>query len=1015
MHVSSRAVRRPLILSLLLALTLPASGQDAAPVASQGPVAARAQAPQPVPAPVALAATATSVPDTIDHTNWLYVGSDITPDPAWRYGTLPNGVRYAVRNNGVPPGQVAVRVRVDAGSLMEGDNERGYAHLIEHLTFRGSEYVPDGEAKRIWQRMGTTFGSDTNAQTTPTGTTYKLDLPSATEAGLDESLKILAGMVDHPNITAAALNAERPAVLAEQREAPGPQVRFSDARLGTFFAGQPLADRSPIGTIDKLNAATADTVRAFHDRWYRPERTVVVISGDFDPAVFERLVAKNFADWKGVGPKPAEPDFGKPDPSKPTTAVVSEPSLPAIVTFAVLRPWKYQDDTILMNQKRLVDSIAASVISRRLETRARAGGSFISASVNTSNESRSADITYVAIVPIGNDWAAALKDVRAVIEDAKINPPSQAEIDRELSDVDTIMRTSVETAKAEAGAAQADDMVQAIDIRETTTAPATIYAVLRDAIKKKMFTPKTVLESTRRIFTGTTQRALLNTPTPEDGAVTKLAAALQADVSGLAGKRTRQGKVSFDKLPKLGKPGTIVSREKIPDFDLEKVVFSNGVRLMLRVSPAEETRVYVRVRFGGGYNALPADRRSPIWAADGAIVGGGVGKLRQGDLDQMTAGRRIGLDFGIDDDAFVFSAMTSPTDLANQLKLMAGYMSAPGWDPNPLARIKSVTLAQYAGYDSSPSGVLARDLEGLLHDGDPRWGTPTREEVMATTPEEFRKLWEPLIAQGPVEVQVFGDIDAEATIRAVAASIGALPKRTPPTTAAPPVRFPAHNVTPLIETHGGPDNQAVAVIVWPTGGGMDNLSDSTYLDILAQVFSDRLFDRLRSEAGASYSPSVQSQWPEGLASGGRLFAIGQVTPANVNLFFKMAREIAADLYANPVGDDELKRTIEPMKQLVLRQATGNSYWLNQVENATYDPRRIEGLRQMFRDLGGANSAMLQVVAQKYLKPDVDWTMAVVPRGPDGKAVSIAPAPAAVPASPVKAKPALRTKKTVVGR
>ena len=68
-------------------------------------------------------------------------------------------MRYAVRRNGVPPGQVSIRVRMDAGSLMETDSERGYAHLIEHLSFRGSEYVPDGEAKRIWQRFGATFGS----------------------------------------------------------------------------------------------------------------------------------------------------------------------------------------------------------------------------------------------------------------------------------------------------------------------------------------------------------------------------------------------------------------------------------------------------------------------------------------------------------------------------------------------------------------------------------------------------------------------------------------------------------------------------------------------------------------------------------------------------------------------------------------------------------------------------------------------------------------------------------------
>ncbi|MEN2785274.1 M16 family metallopeptidase [Sphingomonas qilianensis] len=975
MHVPFGASRRPLILALLLGLALPAQGQDAAPqtavAAAQSPTAAQ-----------------------VDRRNWLFVDSDIKPDPEWHYGTLPNGLRYAVRKNGVPPGQVSVRVRIDAGSLMETDSERGYAHLIEHLSFRGSAFVPDGEAKRIWQRMGTTFGSDTNAQTTATQTVYKLDLPSASEVRLDESLKIMAGMVSKPNITDAALGAERPAVLAEQREAPGPQVRFSEAQLKTFFAGQPLADRSPIGTIDTLSAANAGKVKAFHDRWYRPERAVVVISGDFDPAMFERLVIKNFSGWQGVGKNPADPDFGKPDPKQPTTAVISEPSLPPVVTMAVVKPWKYQSDTIVMNQNRLVDSVAARVISRRLETRARAGGSFIRASVSTSDESRSASLTFVSILPIGNDWEAALKDVRAVIADAQKNAPSEAEVQRELADFDTIMRTSVETQGAEPGASQADDMVQALDIRETTTAPATIYAVLKDAIAKKMFTPQTVLASTRRIFSGDATRALVNIQTPEEGAVTKLAAALQSDVSGLAGKRNTQGKVTFANLPKLGKPATVVSREKIPEFDAEKVVFSNGVRLMLRVSPAESTRVYVRVRFGGGYNALPADRETPVWAGDMALVAGGIGKLGQGDLEQLTAGRRIGLDFDVGEDAFVYGAMTSPADLADQMKLIAARMAAPGWDPNPVTRAKSMALAGFAGFDASPDGVLARDLEGLLHDGDPRWGTPTREQVAATNPANFRSLWEPVLAEGPIEVQVFGDINAEAAIQAVGASIGALPPRAAPARPTPPVKFPAHNASPLILTHGGPDNQAAAVIVWPTGGGLDQIADSNALDVLAAVFSDRLFDRLRSEAGASYSPSVQSQWPEGMSAGGRLFAIGQVAPNNVGLFFKMSREIAADLVAKPIGDDELQRTLTPMKELILRQATGNTFWLNQLQGGTYDLRRIDAVRNMFRGIGGMTAVKLQAIAAKYLRPDADWTMAVVPRGKDGKPVSLAEAPSA---------------------
>ena len=132
-----------------IALAALAAGGIASPLAARTPAVQTAQQPRP----------------------WLYENSDVPVDPAWHFGTLRNGLRFALRRNGVPPGQVSIRVRVDAGSLMERPDELGFAHFIEHLTFRGSRKVPDGESKRLWQRLGVSFGSDNNAQTTPTGTT----------------------------------------------------------------------------------------------------------------------------------------------------------------------------------------------------------------------------------------------------------------------------------------------------------------------------------------------------------------------------------------------------------------------------------------------------------------------------------------------------------------------------------------------------------------------------------------------------------------------------------------------------------------------------------------------------------------------------------------------------------------------------------------------------------------------------------------------------------------------------
>jgi zinc protease len=103
------------------------------------------------------------------------------------------------------------------------------------------------------------------------------------------------------------------------------------------------------------------------------------------------------------------------------------------------------------------------------------------------------------------------------------------------------------------------------------------------------------------------------------------------------------------------------------------------------------------------------------------------------------------------------------------------------------------------------------------------------------------------------------------------------------------------------------------------------------------------------------------------------------------LFFRLSREIAADLAKNPIGEDELKRVKEPMIQYVLRSSTGNGFWLNLLGGATYDPRRVDAARSIIVDYNGITAAELQAVAAKYLRPDKDWTMEVVPKSVAAKA------------------------------
>lgn len=919
---------------------------------------------------------------------WLYEGSDVPQDKAWVFGVLPNGLRYAVRHNGVPPGQVSIRILVDAGSLYETDAEQGYAHLLEHLSFRESKYLKEGEAIPRWQQMGATFGTDTNAETSPTQTVYKLDLPDAVPAKLDETFKLLSGMITAPIFTPHGVATEVPIVLAEKREHSGVGQRVGDKTRQTLYQGQPLAVRAPIGTDATLQAATADSVRAFHDRWYRPDNTVVIVAGDADPQALIGQVTKWFGDWKPAGPIVPAPSFGEPRAPEGAaahegltspvdgTAVIVEPDLPRQISWAILRPWHKKNDTIVYNQGLMIDRLAMALINRRLESRARAGGSYLSAAIDQADVSRSANVMMVEVTPLGTDWKAAVRDVRAVIADALARPPSPQEIAREVAEFDIAFKVPVETQETLASSKVADDIANAVDIRETVAAPDTVYAIFRKSIP--LFTPAAVLEHTRALLRGTVERAVMVTPKAGEADAAQLRAALTEPVNAATNVRLPQVKVSFADLPPIGKPGTVVTDQPTGILEINQVEFSNGVRALLWSNDAEPGRVIVRVRFGGGWNAIaPADG---IYGALGnaALMDSGIGKLSRDDLDRLATGRKLGLDFAIEDTSFVMSGDTRKADLADQLYLFAAKLATPRWDANPVQRAKAAQTLQYEAYNGSPSSVLQRDLGWLTRSKDPRFKTPDPKALTAATPEEFKRVWSALLAQGPVEVDIFGDFDKAQTVAALAKTFGALPPRTPPAPLTLAPQLPPHNAQPLVLTHRGEPNQAAAVVAWPTGGGREGVHVSRRLELLVQIMNNRLFDAMRERIGASYAPQVSSSWPLNLPSGGFIAATVQLRPGDLDAFFAAADKIANDLSTTPPTAEEIARVTEPLKQYVTRASTGNGFYMYQLTGGAFEARKFSDIRSVLADYTQTTPEEMQELAKRYLVPSRAWRLEVVP-------------------------------------
>ncbi|MDE2437047.1 MAG: insulinase family protein [Sphingomonadales bacterium] len=930
------------------------------------------------PDPAALAGNADS---------WLYRGSDVPRDKEWVFGELPNGLRYAVRRNGVPPGQVSIRIRIDAGSLYESESERGYAHLLEHMVFRQSRYLADGAAIPTFQRLGATFGSDTNAETSPVSTTFKLDLPNATATSLDEAFKLLSGMMIAPTLSEANVRTDVPIVLAEKRERGGTAERLAEATQQTLFAGQRLAVRQVIGTSETLEAANQASVRAFHARWYRPDNAVIVAVGDADPVQLATLVRKYFGDWKGAGKPTAAPAFG--DPVAPNgsgadgvgeTRVLVEPDVPRGITYAVMRPWRPVHDTIVYNQGIMVDSLAQAIINRRLEARARGGGSFLAAQVNQEKVSRSADATFVSVTPLSDNWKKALGDVRAVIADAMDSAPTQDEIDREVAEMNVAFESSVEQRRLQPGSKLADDIVTALDIRETVASPETVQGIFNRS--RPMFTPQAVLDHTRSLFKGAVTRAIYVTSKAGEADAGALKLALTVPVKADGKARLDSKPISFAELPPIGPPGKVVTATPSSVLEIEQVELSNGIKVLMWPTTDEPGRVTVKVRFGGGYRAFQSGDAPYITLGDMALVGSGEGPLGQEELDRISTGRKMGFDFAVGDAAFQFSANTRGADLADQLYLFAAKFAMPRWDANPVLRAKAAAKLQYETFATSPQGVIQRDLSFLQHGRDPRFRTATPQEIDAVTVKGFREVWEPMLQAGPIEVQVFGDFNRADALTALEKTFGALPSRQPLAPTVSKASFPdlPPASQPIVLQHRGDPGQAAAVVTWPTGGGMAGITESRQLEILAQLFQNRLLDAMREKLGASYSPQVYNSWPTDLNNGGAIIALGQLQPKAVPVFFAIADEIAAELVARPPSADELSRVTEPLKQQLTRAYTSSAFFMNQLEGATEDQRKFASLRTLLPDMTRTTPLAMQALAAKYLKPGSSWRVAVIPQG-----------------------------------
>src|SRR6478672_7979633 len=205
--------------------------------------------------------------------DWPQEHSDLKAEGKAVWGTLENGLRYVIFPNKVPmPGRASMRLYMNAGSLMEEDDQQGMAHFLEHMAFNGSKHFPPGTMVERFQRLGMGFGADTNAHTSFKETVYKLELPRVDEAMLSEALQLFRDDLDGMLLEKKEIDRERGVILSEKLARDSLEMRIMEDGYKFAMPDALIPNRMPIGLEETIKQMPRERFVDFYEKWYTPKR-----------------------------------------------------------------------------------------------------------------------------------------------------------------------------------------------------------------------------------------------------------------------------------------------------------------------------------------------------------------------------------------------------------------------------------------------------------------------------------------------------------------------------------------------------------------------------------------------------------------------------------------------------------------------------------------------------------------------------------------------------------------------
>ena len=932
--------------------------------------------PEPTPTPTP---EATPTPEPVEPEEEEEVAEELPFDPLVVRGTLSNGLSYYIRHNEEPQDRAQIALAVRAGSVFEEESERGLAHFVEHMAFNGTERFAKQEIVEYLESLGSAFGPDLNAYTSFDETLYFLEVPTDAPEVTETAFQILSDWAYAISFDPEEVDLERGVILEEWRLSQGFSSRLQDNLLQLLFGSSRYAVRAPIGLTEVIENATAEDLRGYYERWYRPDLMAVVAVGDFEIEDIEAKVKQYFApppegeavqEAAVLGPSTERPSFDFETHDNPRIEVFTDAESPGsqFVLIRKLTPETGRD--LAAFRSFVVEQLAYMMLNSRLFERAQSADP----PYLTANAGRSGYVDTLDIITFGG-WVeqggieAGLGAVLEELQRASQHGFTESELAREKSNLLSSVESAYKQREQTESGALVDQYVghffNGIPV-PGIEAEWELYQELLPQITVSEF------EAVTQSWTETADTGLLVVRPEETEAKTddELASATLAQIQGADALVVDAYEDDVGDIPLLANtptPGSIVAEEQIDSIDAVEWTLSNGVTVIAKQTDFKDDEVVFRSFSPGGHSlASDGDHVSARFAAQ-LVTGSGAGPHDRVTLDKLLAGQRVSVSPYIGELFEGVGGSASPEDMETLFQLITLYTTEPRMDPafysSYQARLQSVAEFNAA----EPDSVLFDRVNSLLSQGHLRERPLSVELLDELNMERAEAVYSDRFADISDSTFVFvGAFDWDELRTLSATYLASLPS------AGRVEQWIDHGIDPpsgLIDeaVRSGIEPRSNTVVVF--AGDLEwSRAEALALEVAGEVLGIRVRERVREQLGGTYAIGVVASTSTLPDQEYLNYAIFGSDPDRVDELFG---EVIGEIEWLQDGGEQsyLDTAKEILRTARKEQVRENGFWLNQIMAASQRGEPFVGIVGFDERLEALTLEQVAGVTERYFTTD----------------------------------------------